>query len=117
MVTEPGRTMVLVGAILQLFVGGFLGLLGFISMIMVGLIRNFNPSDPTLPLMEGLTIYLILGALIGYILMILWFFFMARPSKFRKALLVTGGIGILLCGVVPGLLVFIGGMKASKQEA
>jgi hypothetical protein len=118
MMAESGaaRALVIVGAVLQIFSGGFRVLLGIIFMLDAAIRRSINPNDPLLPLTEGITTYLLLGALIGLILLILWFVFATKPSKFKKAILATGVIGILLSGILPGLLVLIGGFKAKEQE-
>ena len=117
MMAESGgaRKWVIAGAVLQILIGGFRAILGIIFMLDYGIRRNVDPNDPSLPLLGGITSYLILGSLIGLILLILWFFFSSRPVRFQKAISITGIIGILLSGVLPGLLVFNGGRKAKRQ--
>ncbi len=114
--SRAARRWVIAGAVLQIFIGGFEAILGIIYMLDFGLRRIADPNDPSLPLLELIASYLILGALIGLILLILWFVFATNPSRFQKALVVTGIIGIVMSGILPGLLVFIGGRRAKRQE-
>ncbi|MHA3964465.1 MAG: hypothetical protein AM325_013100 [Candidatus Thorarchaeota archaeon SMTZ1-45] len=109
------RKWVLAGAVLQFFVGSFRTLLGIIFMLDYGIRMNLDPNDPSLPLLGGITSYLFLGALIGLILLLLWFILATNPGRFQKAISVTGIIGMLMSGILPGLLVFNGGRKARSQ--
>ncbi|MFX1560930.1 MAG: hypothetical protein ACFFBL_10120 [Promethearchaeota archaeon] len=109
------RKWLIAGAGLQIFIGGCRAILGIVFMLDTAIMRNNNPNDTNLPLMEEITIYLILGSFIGLILLILWFFSATNPGKFQRAISITGTIGIFLSGILPGLLVFNGGRKAKRQ--
>jgi hypothetical protein len=104
-------TLVLVGAILQLIV--FIA-----SLAMIGLAYlSFAPflMDPILGPMfmmafiMTVVIYL-LYSIFGIIFMILWFRWRGSPSAHKTALIVTGILGIILAGFIPGLLVMIAGI-------
>ncbi|MFX1562710.1 MAG: hypothetical protein ACFFDP_05335 [Promethearchaeota archaeon] len=109
------RALLIVGAILQFFVGILYLFLFAGELILLGIMELANPNDPGIPLTGALVSYFAFGVLIGLVLIILWFIFAIRPSKLWKVIVITGIIGIIMCGILPGLLVLLGGIKGRKK--
>jgi hypothetical protein len=107
-------TLVLVAAILQLvfFLFGIFEIVMMLPLIMLAieLLGIFGL------MIFGFTIILYLGmSIFGIIFFILWFVWRKSPSKHKTGLIVTGILGIILAGVLPGLLALIGGAIAKKS--
>ena len=61
--------------------------------------------------------YVIFGIfiIIGIFLAILWLLWRKAPLAHRTGLIVTGVLGLLFAGFIPGLLVMIAGIVAPKE--
>ncbi len=112
-------TLILIGAIFQIIIAIFLLIGGAGSSIgtVIGLILggSSNPLDwvwvfvPGVPLM----VFGILGLLFG----ISWLRWRHTPSEYKQNLILTGIIALIFTGVLPGLLVLIGGAITSEVAA
>lgn len=88
MSTDTARTLILVGEILQ---------------YIFALIMAF-------------TLILIPLAIVGVVFSIYWGRWRKRPEEHKTGLIVTGIIAIIIGGVVPGILVLIGGVMIPSEE-
>jgi hypothetical protein len=110
-------TLVLVAAILQLliFIAGIALVVINLPILMV---LPILLADPIFMIFGGILVIMLimylLYAIFGIIFGILWFLWRGAPSKHRTALIVTGILGIILAGFLPGLLALIGGFMAKK---
>jgi hypothetical protein len=116
-------TLVIVAAVFQLillFV--FAGLAGLFAMVLP-LLPMLPPSElpPGVTLAElllvsqGIVGYLAIGAILSLIFTILWLMWRGQPSQHRVGLIITGIIGLVLTGFLPGLLALIGGAIAKDR--
>ena len=111
------RTLVLVGAILQvLFIINYLYLILFWIPNILPLIipPEFSWIMPIL--MSSYYIIFAVFIAIGIILLIIWLFWRKDPLAHRTGLIVTGVIGLLFAGFIPGLIVLIAAIIAPKQS-
>jgi MFS family permease len=120
-------TLVLVAAVFQLillFV--YAGLAGLFAMV-IPLLTMIPPSElpPGVTIadliliaqgMWGLFGYLAIGAVLSLFFTILWFMWRGQPSQHRVGLIITGIIGLILTGFLPGLLALIGGALAKEKS-
>ena len=108
---ETASTLVLVGAILQLLFSialiGF-GVFTFILPLIFGIFDIWILIVPA---------FLFIGGIISLIFTILWFQWRHEPSAHRAALIITGILGLLFGGFLPGLFVLIGGAIAEGNSA
>ncbi|MFW9934959.1 MAG: hypothetical protein ACFFDU_05575 [Candidatus Thorarchaeota archaeon] len=111
------RTLVLVGAILQ-----FLFIIYYLYMILFWL-PNLLPLiippevEWIIPLLMGVYYFIYaIFIVIGIILAIIWLLWRTTPLTHRTGLIVTGILGLLFAGFIPGLLVLIAGIIAPKQD-
>lgn len=113
-------TLVIVAAVFQLillFI--FAGLAGLFAIVLP-LLPLIPPSElpPGLPLADLLLVsqalfgYMAIAAVLSLIFTILWLMWRGQPSQHRVGLIITGIIGLILTGVLPGLLALIGGAIA-----
>jgi hypothetical protein len=112
---STASTLVLVGAIFQLVITiVFFGIVGIAIVFLGPLIFGS---------IEGFLIFLLVGGIFlvmavpGLIFMLLWFSWRSHPSAHKTGLIVTGVFGLILAGVLPGLLVLIGGAIAPGESA
>jgi hypothetical protein len=110
-------TLVLVGAILQLLAMLVFGGLALLFLFGNAVIAMFDPLNPILGFGWGLCgLFTVMGVL-GLVFMILWFAWRSHPSHHRVGLIVTGILGLILAGFLPGLLALIGGAIAPSAHA
>lgn len=113
-------TLVIVAAVFQLillFV--FAGLTGLFAMVLP-LLPLLPPSElppgvtlaDLLLISQGLVAYLAIAAILSLIFTILWLMWRGQPSQHRVGLIITGIIGLVITGFLPGLLALIGGALA-----
>jgi hypothetical protein len=116
-------TLVLIGAIIQIiFVLLFGGLAGLFA-IAIPLFPTLSPSEipPGVTLAELIFVsqlmlgYFVIGAVLSLIFTIVWFMWRAQPSQHRVGLIITGILGLIFTGFLPGLLVLIGGAIAKTE--
>jgi hypothetical protein len=116
---STATTLVLVGAILQLIIGILLLLGGLgssigttIGLLLVGIgtpLEWIWVAFPGVPLM-------VLGIL-GLVFGNSWFRWRRTPIEYKEKLILTGIIALIFTGVLPGLLVLIGGSIAPEEKA
>ncbi|MFX1317818.1 MAG: hypothetical protein ACFE9D_06220 [Promethearchaeota archaeon] len=108
---ETASTLILVGAILQLLFSlaliGF-GVVAFILPLLFGYIDIWILIVPA---------FFFIGGIISLIFTILWFQWRHEPAAHKTALIITGILGLLFGGFLPGLLVLIGGAVAEGSSA
>jgi hypothetical protein len=102
-------TLVLVGAILQLLAMLLFGGLALLFLFGSAFIYMYDPSNPILGFGFGLFWFCAVAAFLGLVFMILWFVWRSHPSRHRTGLILTGVLGLILAGFLPGLLALIGG--------
>lgn len=108
---ETASTLVLIGAIFQLIAAIaflLLGGAGFIIPLILGAGLDFWLLLPA---------FFFIGGIIGLIFAILWFGWRKDPSANKTALIITGILALIFGGVLPGLLVLIGGVVAGGDSA
>jgi hypothetical protein len=112
------RTLVLVGAILQ-----FLFIIYYAYLILFwipNLIYIIVPPEVAFMIPILMTMYQTLFAIfiiIGIILGILWLIWRKDAAAHRTGLIVTGVLGMLFAGGVPGLIILIAGIVAPSEKA
>lgn len=101
-------TLVLVGAILQLIFA--------IALLSIGglLVVIFLVIGLDLWLLFIPVIVLAMG-IPGFILMILWFSWRGEACRHKTGIIVTGVLGLIFAGFLPGLLVLIGGIICPSE--
>ena len=115
-------TLVIVAAVFQLillFV--FAGLAGLFAIVLP-LLPMLPPSElpPGFPLADlmlvsqGLFGYMVIAAVLSLFFTIFWLMWRGQPSQHRVGLIITGIIGLILTGFLPGLLALIGGALAKE---
>ena len=110
---KSASTLVLVAAILQLIIS-LLSMVGgaFTALTLIPLM-----IDPFMMMVMGwfilfaVIINVVIGV-VGLIFSILWFNWRHSPSEHKTGLIVTGILGLLLAGFLPGLFALIGGATA-----
>lgn len=122
---STASTVVLVGAIIQILdLIGLIALTGLMAML-TGLLPLLDPSTYyPLTLAEmtfgAIAISASMGVLsiIALVFTILWFMWRRSPSQKKTGLIITGIFGIIIfpLGVLPGLLVLIGGAIAPSES-
>lgn len=109
---DTARTLVLVGAILQLLIAIGLFLAGGLFMVLLLIAIGFEPEALIAMFIPGV---LIVMAIVSLILSVLWFSWRSNPTGHKTGLIVTGILGLILGGVLPGLLVLIGGIVSPSE--
>lgn len=125
-------TLVLVAAIIQIIfviIGAGLTGLIFLAIMLLGSIDPsmlppdvFPPGFSMADFMSVMNVALIygiilgIGTVVGFIFLILWLMWRRSPSEHKTGLIITGIIGLILGGGIPGLLALIGGAIAEKKE-
>lgn len=113
---SSASTLVLVGAILQLLEMLLFGGLALLFLFGSAFIYMFDPTNPILDFGFGLFgLFAVMGVL-GLVFMILWFVWRSHPSRHKTGLIVTGIVGLLFAGFLPGLLALIGGAIAPSAH-
>jgi hypothetical protein len=117
------RTLVLVGVILQiLFVGtAFTGVLFLPAIIAVSIaLLPTPPTSEALAFVAMFTQFLIglymVHGILGIIFTFLWFHWRRDPRAHRTGFIVTGALGLVFGGLVPGLIVLIAGRMIPREE-
>ena len=108
---ETASTLILIGAILQLLISIMLMVLGgfgFIIPLLFG-----APPD----LWLAIPGFFFIGGIISLIFVFLWFSWRSDPGTNKTALIITGILGLIFGGFLPGLLVLIGGAIAGGESA
>jgi hypothetical protein len=112
------RTLVLVGAILQFFIIAYY--LYLILFWIPSLLPLIIPPgyEWLIPIM--MPIYYAIFAvfiIIGFILAIIWLLWRSDPIPHRTGLIITGILGLLFAGFIPGIIVLVAGAIAPKEKA
>jgi hypothetical protein len=110
---QTASTLTLVAAILQLIMS-----LGVASMTFMMFLPLFglDPFFWSYLLWTIMVLPIALG-FIGLIFAILWFSWRKEPSRHKTGLIVSGVLGLLFAGFIPGLLVLIAGAIAPAPSA
>lgn len=111
---DTARTLVLVGAILQLIISIVFLLFG--GLVVVAMLI-FGGLVPEIMWLLFLPLFLFIGGILSLILTILWFKWRSHPAAHKTGLIVTGILALIFGGVLPGLLVLIGGAIAPSAES
>jgi hypothetical protein len=108
------KTLVLAGIILQIFfvITAFIGVIFFPLMLEITI--ALLPTPPSSEALAFVTmfiqfligLYMVHGTL-GIIYIFLWFHWRRDPSAHRTGFLVTGVLGLVFGGLIPGLIVLI----------
>ncbi|MFW9831320.1 MAG: hypothetical protein ACFFD8_06055 [Candidatus Thorarchaeota archaeon] len=106
-------TLVLVGAILQIFTMIAWFYLAYTSYLGYMLFEMMFPGMGIF--MLPMLIYFAIGGILGLIFLIIWFMWRSAPSSHRGGLIVTGIIAMIFSGGIGGLLVLIGGAIAPQE--
>jgi hypothetical protein len=118
------RKLILGGAIIQILfiIYFFLQALFWPLIIAPRVDPNLLPLppevDPTLFLawlIQVMVAINLLRGLVGLIVVTPWFMWRKSPSAHKKGLIITGIIGLIIAGTLPGLLVLIGGALAPPE--
>jgi hypothetical protein len=96
--------LVVIGAILQIIYIGINGFFSLIVFVVILLGAIFTPGDPLMPLAMATQLSLLLGVIVGFVLIFIYFIFATNVRKHRKGLLVVGFLGFLLGGLLPSVL-------------
>jgi hypothetical protein len=107
------RTLVSIGAWLQ-FIFWLIGIAAIVFTFII-----FLPFWDPLFLMfflMSIAFYLLI-TIFGIIFFILWFRWRHDPGAHKTGLIITGILGLLFGGFLPGLLVLIGGAIAPSEKA
>ncbi len=108
---DTARTLVTIGAWLQ-FIFWLLGI-GLIVFTFMLFLPIWDPFIMMVFLMAIL--FYLLWSIFGIIFFILWFRWRHEPGAHKTGLIVTGILGIILAGFIPGLLVLIAGAIAPSE--
>jgi hypothetical protein len=111
---DTARTLVLIGAILQLILSIVFLLFGGLAFFALVLFIGFEPDIIWLLF---LPLFLLIGGGISLIFTLLWFSWRSHPAAHKSGLIVTGILGMIFGGFLPGLLVLIGGAIAPGAES
>lgn len=115
---NTASTLVLVAAILQLIVGLFY----FVSATFNALTIPPIMVDPFMTMILGWFIifsivFSTVMGIVGIIFAMLWLSWRHSPSEHKTGLIVSGILGLLFGGILPGLLALIGGAIAPEPSA
>jgi hypothetical protein len=114
---NTASTLVLIAAILQFI----MSILSIISGMFVVLMLMPFMFDPFMMGPLGAFMFLSLGVnvvmgIIGFVFGILWLNWRHFPSEHKTGLIVSGILGLLFGGILPGLLALIGGAIAPSPS-
>ncbi|MFX1300927.1 MAG: zinc ribbon domain-containing protein [Promethearchaeota archaeon] len=115
-------TLVIVAAVFQLILlfvfAGLAGLFAFALPLLLLLPLSAIPPGFTLAELvfasQVLFGYLAIAASLSLFFTIFWLMWRSQPSQHRVGLIITGIIGLVLTGFLPGLLALIGGAIAKE---
>lgn len=107
---NTASTLVLVAAILQLL----FGLFSFVTAAFNALLIFPFMIDPFMMMIMGwiliiTIVFNIVTGVVGLIFAIIWFNWRHSPSEHKTGLIVSGILGLLFTGFLPGLLALIAG--------
>lgn len=111
---QTAGTLVLVGAILQLLISILFLLLGGLAFVAMLIFGGFEPE---LLVLLFIPLFLLIGGGVSLIFTLLWFSWRSHPAAHKTGLIVTGILALIFGGVLPGLLVLIGGAIAPSAES
>ncbi|MFX1318369.1 MAG: hypothetical protein ACFE9D_08505 [Promethearchaeota archaeon] len=112
------RAFVLVGTILQ-----FLMIVYYLYLILFWIPRLLPLIIPPgyewlinilMPIYYGIFAVFII---IGFILAIIWLFWRSDPLPHRTGLIITGILGLLFAGFIPGIIVLVAGAITPTEKA
>ena len=115
-------TLVIVAAVFQLILlfvfAGLAGLFAVVLPMLSQIPPSLLPPDITLAelifVSQGLFAYTAIAAVLSLFFTIFWLMWRGQPSQHRVGLIITGIIGLILTGFLPGLLALIGGAIAKE---
>jgi len=110
-------SLIYAGAIIQLiFVVIFFGLAGFIFALLAPFMFDPFIAEYFWIITLSISLVFIILGIIDLIFVLLWFNWRHEPGQHKVGLIVTGIIGLLFTGFIPGLLVLIGGAIAPEHD-
>ena len=101
------RILGVFGIIIQVIYNIAFFFLAIIVLVAIALTGVFNPTDPLLEIAGNLMGTLMLSAVAGTILFIIWIIFLVKPSKLKIGMIITGIIAMIICGILPGYNAFL----------
>ena len=111
-------TLILIGAIFQIILAVLLVLGGLVSTI--GIALGFllgglsDPLDWMWVFIPGIP--LIVFGILGFVFGISWYKWRHTPLEHKQNLILTGILALIFTGVLPGLLVLIGGAIVPEED-
>jgi hypothetical protein len=116
-------TLVLIAGIIQLIFMFIIAALAGLFAIVIPFLSTIPPSEipPGLTITDLVNTAIVLVGVLGVltilalIFSILWLMWRNEPSRHRVGLIVTGILGLIFGGVLPGLLALIGGAIAKPE--
>jgi hypothetical protein len=115
---STATTLILVGAIFQIIIAILLILGGLGSSIgtAIGFLLGgiSDPLDWMWVFVPGIP--LIVFGVLGLVFGISWVKWRHTPLEYKQNLILTGILGLIFTGVLPGLLVLIGGAIIPEEE-
>jgi hypothetical protein len=112
-VEAVSRQWVFRGAVLQsLFTMGFLLWTGLMFF-------QFGPLIAGTPMYAGLILPVIgllnLFGVVGLFLAVAWFAWCTEPRRYRRRFIITGAVGLVFAGFLPGLVMLIGAARTHSE--
>ena len=108
-------TLVLVAGILQLILSiVFFALFGVMLIPLLPFLSLFLSMPGGIFILLPVFLFIIFG-LFGLILAFLWLMWRKEPSAHKGGLIVSGILGLIFAGLIPGLLALIGGAMAPSE--
>ncbi|MHA2406432.1 MAG: hypothetical protein ACXADB_07480 [Candidatus Hermodarchaeia archaeon] len=111
-------TLILIGAIFQLILAVLLVLGGLASSIStaIGFLLGgiSDPLDWMWVFVPGIP--LIVFGVLGFVFGISWYKWRHTPLEYKQNLILTGILALIFTGVLPGLLVLIGGAIIPEED-
>ncbi len=118
------RTLVLIAAVLQLIFFFVWASMTALVVFVLTFLPAIPPSElpPGFPVgdfmnvMMGVSISVGVMTVFSLIFAIIWFMWRSNPSQHKVGLIITGILGLLFSGFIPGLLVLIAGAITPKES-
>lgn len=118
------KTLVLIAAVLQLIFFFVLGAMTALLAFTLAVLPTIPPSElpPGFPVADLMNVMMDMVILFGVmtvfaiIFAIIWFMWRSDPSQHKVGLIITGILGLLFSGFIPGLLVLIAGAITPKES-
>jgi len=77
---------------------------------------GFPPLAESMNIILSYTLFMVVMTVVALVFSILWLRWRSTPSQHKVGLIVTGILGLIFAGFLPGLLVLIAGAIASSES-